>query len=71
MRVDLGIVKYRLYPRTWLDNDSFGVKMIELGISIELGPAGLREVRFIELRMRELEAEEILENPTNELEKAG
>ncbi|MEM0004784.1 MAG: hypothetical protein QXN97_05585 [Desulfurococcaceae archaeon] len=45
--------------------------MIELGISIELGPAGLREVRFIELRMRELEAEEILENPTNELEKAG
>ncbi len=28
-------------------------------------------VRFIELEMRELEAEEILENPTNELEKAG
>jgi len=45
--------------------------MIELGRSIEVGPAGLRGVRFIELEMRELEAEEILENSTNELEKAG
>jgi hypothetical protein len=40
--VDLEIVKYGLYSRTWLDNDSFGVKRIELGRSIEVGPAGLR-----------------------------
>jgi hypothetical protein len=45
--------------------------MIELGEKYRGRASRPERVRFIELEMRELEAEEILKNPTNELEKAG